>query len=98
MMATYVMMSRWTDKGVEAVKDSPARVDAFKKAAAALGGEVREVFLALGRYDTLALMSAPDDETMAKISLSLCALGNVHTETVRLFTESEFKKLVAGLR
>jgi uncharacterized protein with GYD domain len=97
-MATYVMMARWTDKGIENVKDSPARFEAFKKTAVALGGEVRELFVALGRYDTLSLVSAPDDETMAKISLSLCAQGNVHTETLRVFSEGEYKKLLSGLR
>jgi uncharacterized protein with GYD domain len=80
------------------VKDVPARIEDFKKAARGFGGEVREVYAVLGRYDTLCLVSAPEDESMTKISLSLGARGNVHTETLRLFSESEFKAIVGALK
>jgi uncharacterized protein with GYD domain len=96
-MATYAMLARWSDKGIEAVKDAPARIESFKKTARTLGGEVREVYCALGRYDTVSLFSAPDDDTAAKIALAVGALGNVHTETLRLFAEGEFKKLLGAL-
>jgi uncharacterized protein with GYD domain len=96
-MATFVMLSRWSDKGIAGVKDAPTRIDDFKKTARTLGGEVREVYCALGRYDTVSLLSAPDDDTVAKIALALGSLGNVHTETLRLFSESEFKKLCGSL-
>jgi uncharacterized protein with GYD domain len=96
-MATFLMLSRWSDKGIQNIKDSPARIDAFKKQARTLGCEVREVYCAMGRYDTVSLVSAPDDETMARVSLALGSLGNVHTETLRLFSEGDFKKLVGSL-
>jgi uncharacterized protein with GYD domain len=96
-MGTYMMLSRWTDRGITNVKDAPARIDAFKKTASAVGGEVREVYLALGKYDTVSLISAPDDEAVAKLALSLCSAGNVHTETLRLFSESEFRKMMTAL-
>jgi uncharacterized protein with GYD domain len=96
-MALYAVMCRWTDRGVQNVKEAPARIEDFKKAARGFGGEVREVYAALGRFDTMSLVSAPDDEAMTKISLSLAAKGNVHTETLRLFSESEFKAIVGAV-
>jgi uncharacterized protein with GYD domain len=97
-MALYALLCRFTDRGSQNVKEVPARIEDFKKEARGYGAEVREVYAALGRFDTLALLSAPDDETMTKISLGLGARGNVHTETVRLFSESEFKGIVGALR
>lgn len=96
-MATYVLLTKLTDQGARNIKDLPARMEAFKKSAPKFGAEVREAFLAIGPYDTLSLVSAPDDESVCKLALSLCALGNVHTETLRLFSEGEIKKLIAGL-
>src|SRR5262245_21907682 len=96
-MATYAMLSRYTDQGIKNIKESPARIDSFKKAASGFGAEIREVYLAIGAYDTVCLISAPDDETMCKVALALGSLGNVHTETMRLFSEAEFKKMVGGL-
>jgi uncharacterized protein with GYD domain len=96
-MATYLLLSRYTEQGVKDIKGSPARIESFKKSARNLGAEVREVYLALGHYDTVSLVSAPDDEAMCKLALALGSLGNVRTQTLRLFSEGEFKKLVSSL-
>ena len=42
-MPTYLSLMRWTKEGLEKIKDSPARVDAGKKAVEAAGGKVRWV-------------------------------------------------------
>jgi uncharacterized protein with GYD domain len=96
-MATYAMLSRWTDRGIEDIKNVTARIEAFKKMAGSCGAEVRETYVALGEFDTISLVQAPDDESMAKLALAIGKVGNVHTETLRLFAEGELKKLVAGL-
>jgi uncharacterized protein with GYD domain len=51
----------------------------------------------MGRFDALLVAEAPNDETVGKIALALGALGNVKTETLRAFTEAEYKKLIASL-
>jgi uncharacterized protein with GYD domain len=45
----------------------------------------------------VALVEAPDDETMAKLALFLGSKGNVRTETLRAFTEDEYREIIAGL-
>jgi uncharacterized protein with GYD domain len=97
LMANYLMLTRLTEQGIRDVKEAPTRIEAFKKQARSLGAEVREVYLSLGAVDTVCLISAPDDETICKVALALGGLGNVRTETLRMFSESEFKKLVGGL-
>ena len=97
-MATYVSLVRYTEQGIRSVKESPARLDAAKKLFQAAGGELKQFFLAMGKYDIVIIAEAPDDETVARITLSLGALGNVRTETLRLFTEGEFRKIVGSIK
>lgn len=97
-MPTYVSLVRYTDQGVRNIKESPARLDAAKKAFQAAGGELKQFFLLMGKYDICIISEGPNDETAGKIALSLASLGNVRTETFRAFTESEYRKLISELR
>ena len=96
-MPRYIMLNRYTQKGVESIEKSPARLDAVRKAFRKMGADVKDFYLVMGRYDSVVVAEAPDDETMAKLALSVGALGNVHTETLRAFTEEEFRKITAAV-
>lgn len=96
-MATYITLLRYTQQGITTIKGGPGRIDAARKAYRALGVELKAVYLVMGRYDFVALVEAPDDATAAKASLALGAKGNVSSETLRAFTEDEFRSIVAGL-
>jgi uncharacterized protein with GYD domain len=62
-----------------------------------MGGELKAIYVTMGQYDFVDVLEAPDDETAAKFALALGSLGNVHTETLRAFTQDEFRQIVAGL-
>ncbi len=96
-MATYLMLFQFTQKGIENVKESPARVDALRQTFRDAGAEIKEFYALLGRYDTAIIAEAPDDETAAKLALSIGSKGNVRSETFRAFPMDEFRKMVAGL-
>jgi uncharacterized protein with GYD domain len=91
-MPTYLSLMRWTKEGVEKIKESPARLEAGKKAVEAGGGN-----MLMGEYDMAIVVEAPDDATLARISLSLAAKGGVRTETLRAFTEDEYRKIISGI-
>ena len=55
------------------------------------------MYLTLGRYDIVIISEAPSDDVIARLTLATGSLGNVTTETLRAFTEDEFRKLVASL-
>lgn len=97
-MPTYVSLLRYTEQGIRNIKESPTRLDAAKKALQAAGGELKQFFLMMGRYDILIILEAPDDETVGRFTLATGALGNVKTETSRVFTEGEYRKLVGSLK
>jgi len=96
-MATYIMLVNYTQKGIENIKESPARLDAVKKAFQAMGGEIKAFYLAMGRYDMVVVGEAPDDETVAKLALSIGSAGSVRTETLKVFTEDEYRKIISAL-
>lgn len=96
-MPTYIMLNRYTSQGIEKVKQSPARIDGLKPVFKANGAEIKQVFLVMGEYDTVLVVEAPDDETCARLSLTIGAAGNVHVETLRAFREDEFRTIVAAL-
>jgi uncharacterized protein with GYD domain len=68
-----------------------------KKAFQSMGAELKQVFLVMGQYDLVIIAEAPDDETLAKLLLATGSQGNVSTQTMRAFSEDEFRKIIAGL-
>jgi uncharacterized protein with GYD domain len=99
LMATYVVFFGYTEQGIRNIKDSPARVEAAKKTFQDMGARVKAFYLVMGmdRYDTMFIVEAPDDETIARASLKVGSLGNVRTDSHRAFSEDEFKKIVSRL-
>jgi len=96
-VATYITLVRWTQKGIENIKQSPARLDAAKQAFRAMGGELKEFYLVMGQYDMVVIGEGPDDETASKLALTIASRGEIRTETLRAFTEEEYRKIIAAL-
>ena len=96
-MATYVALANYTQKGIENLKDSPKRLDAFKEALKKANGELKSFHLTMGRYDLVVTYELPDDEAAAKVALTLGSLGNIRTETLRAFSEGEFRRIVGAM-
>ena len=96
-MPTFVTLVSWTDQGIKNVKESPARLDAFKQAAESMGCTVKDFYLVTGDYDMVVVMEAPDGETAVKLSLAVGSGGAVRTKTLRAFTESQYREILASL-
>jgi uncharacterized protein with GYD domain len=96
-MATFISLIRLTQQGMENIKQSPTRLDAAKKAFKAMGAEIKQNYLVMGQYDMVLIGEAPDDETAAKLSLAIGSKGAIHTETMRAFTEEEYRKIIQAL-
>lgn len=92
-MATYVTLITWTDQGRKEVATLPDRIDAVAKRVAEAGGKVIGNFITMGRFDQVAIVEAPDDETAAKLALVVAGRGNAITETLRGFSTDEVRKL-----
>ena len=93
-MATYIVLAHFSDQGIRGVKESPKRADAFKALAKKAGANVKELYWTLGSYDIVAIVEAPDVETITAIGLSIGKLGNVRTETLRAFGKAEMAAIL----
>ncbi len=96
-MPTYITLTRWTQKGLENVKESPSRLDMAKELYKAMGAELKQMYLVMGEYDMVIISEGPDDQTMAKLLLSIGSQGSSRGETLRAFTEDEYRKIIAAL-
>ncbi len=96
-MPTYVVLVNWTDQGIRAVKESPRRLDATKKAIEAAGGKMLGFYLTMGRYDEVLIVEGPSDEVAATLALSAGSEGNVRTETLKAFPEAEYRNIIAKI-
>ena len=96
-MPSYLSLINFTEQGVKAIKQSPQRLDAAKQAAQAAGGRIIFFYMTLGQYDLAVLAELPNDEAAAKYLLSLAAQGNIRSNTLRAFTEDEYRGIIAAL-
>ncbi len=96
-MPTYISLLRFTQQGAEKIKDSPARLERAKSAMKAAGGELKAFYLTMGKYDAVVIAQAPNDEAYAATMLAIGAAGAVRTETLRAFTEEEYRKIIAAV-
>jgi uncharacterized protein with GYD domain len=96
-MPTYITLVRYTQQGVTNIKESPARLDAAKAAFEAMGSELKAFYLVMGQYDAVVIGESPDDETATKLALAIGSAGSIRTETMRAYTEEEYRNLIAAL-
>ena len=96
-MPTYISLLNWTQKGIENIKESPSRLDAAKQVYRSMDAEIKAFYMAMGQYDMVIVAEVPNDETVAKLALTLASKGAVRTETLRAFSEAEYRKIVGTL-
>lgn len=96
-MPTYITLGNYTQQGIENIKDSLDRLARGREAFRAAGAELQVFYLAMGRYDFIAMSEISDDQTVAGLALALGAQGNIRTETLRAFDEDEFGAIIGRL-
>lgn len=96
-MALYMALNCLTDDGMRTIKKAPERLEGSKRAAREAGVEIKAFYLTIGEYDFVTLIEAPDDIAIAKFMLALEAKGNVRAQTMRLYSEEDYRNIVAAL-
>jgi uncharacterized protein with GYD domain len=89
-MPLYVMLSRLTDKGAETLKSNPERIIEVDSQLSEMGLEVKEQYAVLGRYDFVNIVEAPDDATIARVSVELGSRGSIRLETMAAMPVEDF--------
>jgi uncharacterized protein with GYD domain len=94
-MPEYLTLAKFTAQGLQNIKDSPKRAQAYREAAAKAGVTVKEIRWLSGDYDVMTLIEAPDEETVIALGLSIGKRGNITATRYRTFTEAEVAKILA---
>ena len=81
-MPTFIMLSTLTPEGVQTVKNNPQRIKEVNQELEQLGAKVVAQWAVLGRFDFINVVEAPDDVTMAKVSLELGSRGTARFESL----------------
>jgi uncharacterized protein with GYD domain len=96
-MATYVVLSQFTDQGIRTIKNSPQRASQIAEQAKSFGCEMKEIYWTLGQYDIVSIVEAPNDESLTAFGLALGSAGNVRTQTLRAFNKADFAAIIGKL-
>jgi uncharacterized protein with GYD domain len=91
------MLWNWTDQGRRNAKNSPQRIETFKKDLEKAGGKLVGTYYTMGKYDGVVILEAPNDEVVMKILLATASLGNVRTKTLKAFPHEEGSKIMESL-
>jgi uncharacterized protein with GYD domain len=94
-MATYIVLSDWTQQGVANFEQTVDRYDAGLNQLEAFGVSVKERYWTLGNHDMVSIVDAPNDEMLAAALLKLASLGNFRTTTLRAFSADEMRAVIA---
>lgn len=93
-MARYIALLKFTEQGAKNLKKSTARAHAFDKLAAKSGVKVEGQYWTMGGYDGVLILAASDEAKVLHLLTSLAALGNVRTQTLQAFVDSEFDSIL----
>ena len=89
-MPTYIMLTTLTPEGVQTIKNNPARIREVNREIEQLGATVKAQWATLGHVDFISVIEAPDERTMARISLELGSRGTGRYETLAAIPVEEF--------
>ncbi len=95
---TYIGLVSFTDKGIQAVKDTTKRAAAAKDAAKKFGVNMREIFWTMGDCDMVCILEAEDESSLAAFNLTLAVQGNVRSRSLRAYSAGEMDKILAKLQ
>ena len=89
-MPQYILLSNLTDDGWETIKEKPERIREVNRELAAFGVKVISQYATLGEYDFVNIVEAPDNKTVAKVSVELGSRGTIQIKTMPAIPIGEF--------
>ena len=95
-MALYAMLGTLTDEGRKTIKNNPGRILEVNKEVEEMGAKVLSQYASLGSSDFITILEAPDNLTVANISVQLGSRGTVQIQTIPLIAVEEFINKLKG--
>ena len=89
-MPTFILLTTLTPEGVATLKNNPARIREVNREVEQLGATVKAQWAVLGQYDFINVIEAPDEKTIARVSLELGSRGTARYESLAAIPIDEF--------
>jgi uncharacterized protein with GYD domain len=95
-MPTCVLLSTLTPEGRHTLHSDPDRLDEVNQEITDFGCEVVAQYAVLGRYDFVTVIEAPDNETVAHLSVDLGSRGTVNIMTLPAIPIAQLRAKLKG--
>jgi uncharacterized protein with GYD domain len=89
-MPTYILLTSLTAQGVQTLRSNPDRLREVNRDVEELGAKVLHQWATLGPFDFVNVVEAPDDLTIARVSVALGARGSAKLQTMAAIDIDEF--------
>jgi len=89
-MPIYLLLSKLTAEGRKTIRDNPARIKEVNREVEAAGAKIIEQYAVLGPYDFVNVVEAPDNETIARVSVQFGARGTVEITSMPAINIDDF--------
>lgn len=89
-MPTYVLLSSLNPGGLETLRERPERLLEVNQEIERMGGHIKDQYAILGPFDFITVIEADNNETVAKIAVSMGARGTVRIQTLPALPVEEF--------
>ena len=96
-MARYIVLGKFTEQGVQNIRNLRQMVEENIRRGEQLGLKVQGWYMTMGPYDIAVLVEGPDDETMVAQAIGVALRGGTRTETLRAFTLDEAENIIHKL-
>jgi uncharacterized protein with GYD domain len=93
-MPTYIALIDWTGEGVRDFRDSVDRYESAQGQMESMGVRFTSIYWTLGSHDIVAILDAPDDESVAAGLLAVAGQGNIRSQTMRAFSAEEMRGVI----
>ncbi|MHA2424645.1 MAG: GYD domain-containing protein [Candidatus Thorarchaeota archaeon] len=97
-MPTFVILGNLTEESVKNIGEEGKRQKSAFDLAKSLGCEIKALYYTMGKYDWIAIVEAPDNETALKGLFKLAAGGGSRTRTLLAFPAEKVAKMAAELK
>jgi uncharacterized protein with GYD domain len=88
-MPTYILLSSLTTEGLQTLRSNPNRLREVNRDVEELGAKVVHQWAVLGPFDFVNVVEAPDDATIAKVSIALGARGSAKIQSLAALSVDE---------
>ena len=95
-MPTYILLSSLTTDGLQTLRSNPNRLREVNRDVEELGAKVLHQWAVLGPFDFVNVVEAPDDVTIAKVSMALGARGSAKIQSLSALTVDELLGAIGG--